>query len=82
MLITTFSAYDALGNLLEKRKRKIISQFAYEGPEYSVGIWVSNEGKYREFSNEASVVPLYLTEEQIQEAKENLEGIDDYELQK
>lgn len=70
MLTSTFSAYDALGNLLEKRKRTIVSNFECDVDPYDIGIWVENTG---EFPQEGNVVPLYLTRDQVQEAQRNIE---------
>lgn len=57
----TFECYDALGTLMPKEERDIVTSFNCEADNYAVGVWVKGEG--------TEVIPLYLTQAQVDELK-------------
>jgi hypothetical protein len=60
-IVAEFECYDILGELQPKQKYTIESSFNCGAGDYVLGIWV----KAKDDSKDTQVIPMYLTQEQL-----------------
>jgi hypothetical protein len=70
-MILEFEAYDPYDELLPKQKWDVQSTFKCNVTPYVLGVWVKTKNPDTRYPDMNQVIPLYLTQEQLNQHQEN-----------